>query len=49
MGVGRVGGKHRMIAETQKITQEIILIYLKHYCEPCQVKQKCKKKGLVTL
>lgn len=45
------GGKHRMIAETKKkyknITQEIILMYLK-YCEPCQMKQKCKKKGLVT-
>jgi len=46
------GGKHRMIAETKKkyknITQEVILMYLKH-CEPCQMKQKCKKeKGLVT-
>jgi hypothetical protein len=40
-----------MIAETKKkyknITQEIILMYFK-YCEPCQMKQKCKKKGLVT-
>jgi len=42
--------KHRMIAGTKKkyknITQEVILMYLKH-CEPCQMKQKCKKKALL--
>lgn len=50
--IGR-GGKHKMIAETKKkyknITQELYyIIYLKH-CEPCQMKQKCKKKKVLLL